>query len=92
MASHGNISERDRPHVQIVNILNVTAALLLDIGLERLHIDILRRALHHDRDDFSGNGHSHANDDNGVNTDVRKVSEKAVGGEEKGERGDYYEE
>lgn len=52
MASHGDIAQRDGPHVQIVDVLDVSAAFLLDIGSQLLDVDAFWGALHHHLDHF----------------------------------------
>ena len=56
---------RDGPHVQIVHIDHIVAALVVDVLFQLLHIDVAGGALHHDHDDVLDNGDRREEDNEG---------------------------
>ena len=56
VARHGVFALRDGPHVQIVHIDHIVAALVVDVLFQLLHIDVAGGALHHDHDDVLDDG------------------------------------
>ena len=78
VASHGDFAHRNGPNVQIMNFVDVFAALPLNILSHLLDVDGFWHAFHHDDDDVldDGNRCEHHNDREKVRAD--RVKEPPV--------------
>ena len=71
VAGHGDLADGNSPNVQVVNSVQVVAALSLDVPPYTLHIDVTGCTFHQGQDHTIEGGDRDTEDDHGIDADVK---------------------